>query len=140
MAPRSTKQPQASKGFRYFKLGRGSKSYFDSFSGLKILPNQVVAIEASRIHALNKTFNDALAGGHLLEVSASEFKQTPGELQRVIGAPDKTETPTKNKPTRGRGKKEEEEDEDDEDEDDEDDEEEEEEEEDEEDEEEDEEE
>ena len=58
---------------KYFKLGDHAHSFYSPLSGLKVVKNQVVCIEAIRVRDDPKV-RSARTGGHLIEVTEQEYK------------------------------------------------------------------
>jgi hypothetical protein len=61
---------------KYVKLGKKAESFYDPYSTLKVVGNQIVELNpkmqtSSRVRA-------ALAGGHLVPVTQSEFNTSKG--------------------------------------------------------------
>ena len=59
---------------KYFKLGTAASTFADPKSGLKIINQQVVEIDAKKVRH-SKQVTDAIEGGHIKETTEEEYKK-----------------------------------------------------------------
>lgn len=58
---------------KYYKLGKTATSFHDPKSGLNIAGEEIAEIDAAKARK-SKTIRNAVDGGHIVEVEASEYK------------------------------------------------------------------
>lgn len=62
---------------RYFKLGKEADSFSDAKSGLMIRgKKEIVSLAATKLHGENRLVEEALTGGHIVEIYPGNLKSS----------------------------------------------------------------